>query len=652
MNNFTHFKVSTDEQGLCFLTIDMADSETNVLATGVLEELRAVLSSIAAEKPAGLAIVSAKGNGFIAGADVKEFTAIKSFDDAFQLIRRGQEVADQIEALAFPTVAVIHGFCLGGGLELALACNYRIALDDPQTRIGLPEIKLGIHPGFGGSVRAIRVLGPMAAMGLMLTGRTLAAQQARKMGLVDQAVPKRLLQQAAVKVLQTRPKQQRPKPWVQLLNRQPFRHLVAQQMVKQVSGKANKLHYPAPYALIELWRKYGGNEKTHLLEEANSVASLSNNHTAGNLVRVFLLQDALKASADKSLIDPHHVHVIGAGVMGGDIAAWCALRGFRVTVQDTHKAGLAKTMQRAHKLFSKRFRAKTHMVNACMDRLIADDKGYGVSQADVLIEAIFEDADAKRTLYKELERKIKPQALLATNTSSIRLEALSSALSDPTRLVGLHFFNPVAKMPLVEIVKGEQTSPDVVAKAMAFARHIDKLPITVQSSPGFLVNRVLVPYLIEAVSLLEQGVPKQIIDQAATDFGMPMGPIQLADTVGLDVCLFVAGILSKDLGFSVPERLRKQVDDGNLGMKSGQGFYQYAKGKPVKEEQQAYEGNFDELQARLIKRLTDEAQACLAENIVENSDLLDAGIIFGTGFAPFRGGPLKYLQDSSALSTS
>lgn len=652
MTEYTHFRIRREQNGICMLTIDMADSETNVLSASLLEELREVLNVIAAEKPTGVAILSAKSNGFIAGADVKEFTAIQSFDDAFTLIRRGQQVMDQIEALPCPTVAVINGFCLGGGLELSLACTYRIALDDPRTRIGLPEVKLGIHPGFGGSVRAIRLLGPIAAMGIMLTGRTLAAQQARKMGLVDFVVAGRLLQQAAVQTLVKPPPVRRPPWWTRMLNRQPFRQLIASGMVKQVAGKARADHYPAPFALIELWRKFGGNEKNMLLEEANSVASLSNNQTARNLVRVFLLQDALKSSAERSLINPRHVHVIGAGVMGGDIAAWCALQGFTVTVQDTSMPGIASSLKRAHKMYSKRFRGKSHIVNGPMDRLIPDPRGQGVARADVVIEAIFEDADAKRSLYQELEKSMKPDALIATNTSSIRLEELCTALSDPSRLVGLHFFNPVAKMPLVEIIRGKQTGDAEVARALAFARHIDKLPVTVASSPGFLVNRVLMPYLLEAVTLLEQGVPKQVIDRAATDFGMPMGPIRLADTVGLDVCLFVADILSRELGGVVPECLKQQVENQHLGVKSGQGFYRYKGGKPVREETPAYDGDPAAVQARLIAKITDEAQACLAENIVEDADKLDAGIIFGTGFAPFRGGPLRYLEETQLLQNN
>ena len=644
MQEFKHFRIEQSAAGIAWLSIDVAGSGANTLSKEVLEELNAVLDALIELRPKGLAIRSAKSGGFIAGADVKEFTHIESSDDALDLIRRGQHVMDRIEALAFPTVAVIAGFCLGGGLELALACNYRIALGDPKTRLGLPEVKLGIHPGFGGTVRAIRLLGPVAAMDLMLTGRTLAARQAKRIGLVDHAVPERLLESAAEQLFAAQPASHRPKVWLRWLNAAFLRPLIAGQIRKKVAKVANREHYPAPYALIDLWQKHGGDPRRMMEQEALSVARLTTTDTARNLLRVFLLQNRLKATADPSVIGVEHVHVVGAGVMGGDIAAWCALQGLQVTVQDTNRVGLASTMRRAHGLFKKRFRGQPHLVTAAMDRLIADEKGYGVAGADVIVEAIFENAEAKQSLYRELEPNLKPDALLATNTSSIRLETLARALENPGRLVGLHFFNPVAKMPLVEVVKSELCDDATALRAAAFARRIDKLPVIVKSAPGFLVNRVLMPYLLEAVVMSEEGIPNTVIDRAAKVFGMPMGPLELADTVGLDVCLFVADILAQELGAEVPERLRTLVGNGQLGVKSGAGFYRYKNGKPVKEPSAKARDDIGALQDRLIGRLVDEAAACLDEGVVEDADILDAAIIFGTGFAPFRGGPLHYRE--------
>jgi 3-hydroxyacyl-CoA dehydrogenase/enoyl-CoA hydratase/3-hydroxybutyryl-CoA epimerase len=377
-------------------------------------------------------------------------------------------------------------------------------------------------------------------------------------------------------------------------------------------------------------------------EEARSVAELITGSTAQNLVRVFFLMEKLKSMGRSSDFSASHVHVIGAGIMGSDIAAWCALQGLNVTLQDRDPKYIAPAMKQAYRLFKKRLK-KPRLIQSAMDRLMPDVNGQtGLERADVIIEAIFENVEAKQNLFREIEPVIKPDALLATNTSSIPLEVLNRALSRPERLVGLHFFNPVAKMQLVEIVVSASSSPDAVNRAKAFTRQIDRLPLPVKSTPGFLVNRVLMPYLLEAVSMVEEGISPAEIDSAAVDFGMPMGPILLADTVGLDICLHVAEIISKGLNISIPDRLREMVKEGRLGRKSGQGFYVYKKGRPVVSKTASSQTSARDLTDRLILRMVNEAVSCLNENVVEDADLLDAGIIFGTGFAPFRGGPLNY----------
>jgi len=378
--------------------------------------------------------------------------------------------------------------------------------------------------------------------------------------------------------------------------------------------------------------------------EASAVGRLINETSAQNLIRVFMLQDRLKAEGDKAEFRPKHVHVVGGGVMGGDIAAWCAMRGMRVTLQDRAPEFLTRAVQRAHALFRHKLKDK-YRVRAAMDRLMPDHRGSGVQGADVIIEAIFEDVEAKQALYAQIEPRMKENAILATNTSSIPLDVLGARLARPGRLVGLHFFNPVAKMPLLEIVHDSRTDPAVITRAAAFARHIDKLPLKVRSSPGFLVNRVLMPYLLEAVELLEEGVPAPVVDRAAVAFGMPMGPIELADTVGLDICLSVAGKMAEALQSQIPERLKVLVEEGNLGRKSGQGFYAWDKGRALKDGTKGVMPLSDtDISDRLILRLINESVACLREGVVEDEDLLDAGVIFGTGFAPFRGGPMHYIH--------
>ena len=638
-----HWKIKQSEDGIVWLGLDQAGSSTNVLSHDVTLELAKIVSEIEADSPTGVIFHSLKKSGYIAGADVTEFTNLGDEDEAHEYIREAQTLFDRIENLSCPTLAMINGFCLGGGTELSLACRYRIACDNEKTKLGLPEVKLGIHPGFGGTVRVLPRMGVFNAMNMMLSGRMLSARAAAKTGLVDFAVPARHLETAAVSVISTRPKNKRPSFMNRMAAKKLFRPAVAWFLKRKVSQRVNQSHYPAPFAIIDLWKECADDPELMMLREARSVANLMAGSTAKNLIRVFFLQEQLKAQGKQSKFTAQQVHVIGAGVMGGDIAAWCALQGLRVTLQDQSPERIAPAIKRAASLFKKRLK-KPRLIQAAMDRLIPDVKGLGVKTADVVIEAIFENLEAKHSLYKTLEPLMKADALLTTNTSSIPLDELSKVLQKPERLVGLHFFNPVAKMQLVEIVSAEKTDPEVVKATSSFARQIGRLPLPVKSTPGFLVNRILMPYLLEAVELLSEGVAAEQIDKVALKFGMPMGPVELADTVGLDICLSVAEILTTHLGGTVPELLRQKVGDNNLGRKTGSGFYQYKKGKPVKKSAETNKKSSDSIRERLISRLLNESMTCLREEIVESSDLLDAGIIFGTGFAPFRGGPMHYAE--------
>lgn len=648
MTELSHFRLETDEQGFAWLWFDQAESKVNVLSSDALTELASVLERLHETPPRGLVIGSAKPAGFIAGADVKEFSALTERDQALAKILTAHRVFQRLEQLPCPSVARIHGYCLGGGLELALACRYRVALDDPKTRLGLPEILLGIHPGFGGSVRLIRKIGAPAAFELMLTGRSVDAVKAARLGLVDFAVPERHLDRACRHLLTSQPPKKRPSWLLRLANLAVVRPLLAAYLRRRVARRASPQHYPAPYALIGLWQRFGASDAM-FQAEAESVAELLLSETSRNLVQLFFLRERLKGLGRGN--EPfRHVHVVGAGVMGGDIAAWCAAQGLKASLQDLAPQYLAPAVKRAWQLFARTFKRR-HQEIAARDRFIPDVKGVQIGCADLVIEAIVENLEAKQALYREIEPRLGPGALLATNTSSLPLEALAKALKRPDRLVGLHFFNPVAKMQLVEIVRGADTSAEAVAKAAAFARAIDKLPLPVKSAPGFLVNRTLMPYLMEAVILLEEGVPAPIIDRAATEFGMPMGPILLADTVGLDICLAVAEILARELGGQVPERLRQMVTAGKLGVKSGEGFYRYKRGKPVKAKSGPSPLPQAVLQDRLILRLLNECVAVLREGVVEDADLIDAGLVFGAGFAPFRGGPMGYLRQCGIEAT-
>ena len=637
-----HWTLRRDDDGIAWLCFDKADASTNVLSRDVMTELNSMLEAIEKDLPKAVVVTSGKKSGFIAGADIKEFTGLKDSEQAYEMVRAGQQVLDRLEALKCPTIALINGFALGGGLELALACRYRIINDDPKTVIGLPEVKLGIHPGFGGTVRSVQLAGPLKAMDMMLTGKNIRPKPARAMGLVDQVVPARHLERAA-RMMALKPPKPRQLPLQdKLMNLGPARNVLAGVLEKQVAKKARRDHYPAPYAIIDLWKRYGDKPALMMEKEARSIAELFCTDTSRNLVRVFLLQDKLKALGGKTRHAFKHVHVVGAGVMGGDIAVWCALRGMTVTLQDREPKYIAPVVKRAAKLYQKKLR-DPRLVQAALDRLMPDVEGRGVANADVVIEAIFEDAEAKKSLFRDLEPRMKPEAILATNTSSIRLEDLQDALDKPGRLIGLHFFNPVAMMPLVEVIHTPDTPQAEIDKGIAFARKIDKLPLPCLSSPGFVVNRVLMPYMMEALLAGEDGVPMPLIDSAAKRFGMPMGPVELADTVGLDVALHVAKILGAAYGVPVPDRLVEMVEKKRLGRKTGRGFYEWKDGKAVKPQVKDARPPQD-LADRLVLPMVNECVAVWRDGVVTDLDLLDAGVIFGTGFAPFRGGPINFAR--------
>jgi 3-hydroxyacyl-CoA dehydrogenase/enoyl-CoA hydratase/3-hydroxybutyryl-CoA epimerase len=645
-SSYRHWRSEQDAARIVHLTLDRADSSTNSLSREVLDELDQLLRGLEHASPRALIIRSGKRNGFIAGADINEFTGLGTVEEALPLIRRGQEILARIEALPVPTIALIHGFCLGGGLELALACRYRIASDDPGTKLGFPEIKLGIHPGFGGTLRSIRLVGPLAALDMMLTGRTLASRQARKIGLVDYVVAERHLDNA-IKGLLAAPPAPRQLPLKERLAGLPLlRSIVAQLLRRKVAEKADPRHYPAPYSLIDLWRSFSSDEAANYAAEGESVARLIIGSSARNLVRVFQLQERLKAQGKVDSDRPQSVHVVGGGVMGGDIAVWCALQGLRVTIQDLDRARLGQVVKRGRNLFNRILKDR-RAVEAALDRLTPDPYGHGVGRADLVIEAIFEDADAKRKLYCQLEPLMRAEAILASNTSSIPLEELAPSLSRPGRLVGLHFFNPVDRMQLVEVVAMAASDPAAIARAAALVLAIKRLPLPVRSSPGFLVNRILMPYLLEAVVMVEEGVAPEVIDRAAVDFGMPMGPVRLADAVGLDICLSVARIFSRHFNTEIPGRLEQLVAAGHLGRKSGRGFYEYDRNQGSKASVGSSPPSA-EIADRLMLRLLNEAVACLREGVVADADLLDGGVIFGSGFAPFRGGPLQYIREAGA----
>ncbi len=646
---FKHWKLTTDIDNVLWLSLDREGKSTNSLSLEVLSELATIIENLETDAPAGLVLQSAKPGSFIVGADVREFDDYDDPEMAGDGIDQVHRLFNRIQALPFPKVVTIDGMCLGGGLELALTFDYRIASDLEHTRLGFPEIKLGIYPGFGGSARSVQQAGASNAMQLMLSTRNLRPRAARAMGLIDEVVgPHGSLRWAARRAVKQGRKSRQPGQLKRLQNFGPVRTMMARMMRKQVAARANPEHYPAPFELIEAWELYGDDPQRMMAEESERVGKLITGDTSKNLRRVFFLMERLKGFGKQTDASFRRVHVIGAGVMGGDIAAWCVLQGMEVTLQDRELKYIEPALKRAKSLFQKKLRERSKIEGA-LSRLVPDVDGKGVGKADVIIEAIFEDVDAKRKLFSKIEPNMKPGAVLATNTSAIPLAEISSVLEKPERLIGIHFFNPVAKMPLVEVVYDETSDAAQVARGAAFCGALNRFPLPVKSSPGFLVNRVLAGYMAKAMSMhLEKGIPIEILDKAATSFGMPMGPVELADTVGLDVCMKVVTLLGGESSKKEAALLKEKVHAGELGKKSGKGFYVWEKGKPKREDKDSGQYALDDITESLMQPYFDACEAALADGIVEDADVLDAGMIFGTGFAPFRGGPLHYLKQKGA----
>lgn len=643
---FRHWRTESGADGILVLTLDREGQSANSLGREVLEELLSLLERMVLEPPRGIVLRSGKPGSFVVGADIREFETFARKGQVVDAIRRGHRAFDALAALPCPTVSAIHGACMGGGTEISLACRFRVASNDPKTRIGLPEVMLGIQPGWGGSARLPHLVGAPAAFDMMLTGRALSAGAARAIGLVDAVCDEAALLDTARRLIAGRPgraPKQRLLAWA--TNLWPVRQVLAPMVRGQVARKANPKHYPAPFAMIDLWRRHGGSVRAMLRVEPRAVEKLAATPTAQNLVRVYFLQEALKAQGSKDGHGIARVHVVGAGVMGGDIAAWCALQGFEVSLQDREMKYIQPALDRAAELFAKKLKTPERIAPV-QARLVADVEGARVPEADLVIEAIFENVEAKQALYAALEPRMKPGALLVSNTSSIPLDVLRAKLAQPARFAGLHYFNPVAQMPLVEIVRHGAADADTVRRLSGFVRAIDKLPVVVAATPGFLVNRILMPYMLEAATAWAEGIPGAAIDRAAKSFGMPMGPIELIDTVGLDVAASVGRILAPFLGLDLPKGLDGSVEPGRRGKKDGQGLYTWKDGKAVKPElPKGYEPPAD-LADRLVLPMVNEAVACLGDGVVERAELLDAGVIFGTGFAPFRGGPIQYVRET------
>ncbi|TCM20372.1 short chain enoyl-CoA hydratase /3-hydroxyacyl-CoA dehydrogenase [Novosphingobium sp. PhB165] len=644
---FKHWQFSRDADGMAWAVIDQHGTGANTLSQAVLEEFSRILDLVEQRAPKALVIRSAKKSGFLAGADISEFRGVTDAAAIRARIASAHVVVDRLAAFTLPTIAVMHGYAMGGGLEIALACNQRIAVEG--TRFGFPEVQIGLHPGLGGTARFPHLCDPIEAMSAMLTGKSIHDREAQRMGLVDTVVPERHVRAAIGAAVSGDLGQARQGLVGQLKDTAPARRLAARQMRAQAEARAPSAHYPAPYALIDLWEEHGGDMEAMKQAEIASFAHLMLTDTAQNLIRVFFLRQKLKDLAPNAS-GVAQVHVIGAGAMGGDIAAWCAWQGLRTSLSDVKPEPIGAAIGRAAALYEKIAHGDRLKIRDALDRLIPDPEGHGIASADLVIEAAPEKVDLKRKLYADAEPRMKEGAILATNTSSIPLAELRERLRRPERLVGIHFFNPVSRLDLVEVVSHDGTKAEVAAEARAFVGRIGKLPAPAKSAPGFIVNRILTPYLVEAFALMDEGLPPDVIDKAATDFGMPVGPLELADQVGLDIGLAVAEMLKRELDWPLPDApqwLKDKVEAGDLGRKTGKGIYLWRDGKAVKGHP-AKHGTLTpdpDLVDRLILPMLNTAVTVLREGVNDDPDVIDAAMVFGTGFAPFRGGPLHYARE-------
>jgi 3-hydroxyacyl-CoA dehydrogenase / enoyl-CoA hydratase / 3-hydroxybutyryl-CoA epimerase len=658
------FMRETGDDGVCILTFDRPNSSANVFDLAALRELDCHLLAIQSDRAVrGVIIISAKKSIFIAGADLHALSTARNSNELCDIIELGQNAFNRLAALPVPTVAAIHGACLGGGYELALACNYRIASPDKATKIGLPETQLGILPAWGGSTRLPRLIGLPAALDVILGGKTLAAKAALKRGMIDELVPCEYMLDVARKRILERGKGLRHRPSDTkraLANSALARKLIFKRVSADVM-KRTRGRYPAiPKALEVCVQGLGTSIEQSLRMERDAVVQLAQSEACKNLIRIFFLQERAKkllSKGDTASPPVGRMCVIGAGVMGAGIAQWSSARGIQVILRDINPEQVAKGMATSARLYNeglKRYAFTKVEARAGMDRIFPTAGEVPLGSMDVVIEAAVERMDLKKQIFQRLDDSAGANTILATNTSALSITEIASATKQPERVVGIHFFNPVHKMQLVEVVVGRQTSPEVVRRAVRYVQQIGKLPVVVKDSPGFLVNRILLPYLMEAGLLFEAGARVEDIDQSMLDFGMPMGPLRLIDEVGLDVANHVSETMAAAFSprLCAPKVLSAMLKAGLLGRKSGAGFYLHKKGKgepAVNTQLGQYQtstraAGFSQnvLRDRLVLLMVNEAARCLEEGVVDEPADVDFGMIMGTGFAPFLGGPLRF----------
>ena len=638
MQGLQHWSVSVDADNLCWLTLDVAGKSVNVLTHAVMAELGQILDWLDQQDTiAGIGMLSGKPGGFVYGANIAEFELLTTADDVLQHMQMVHGLFNRIESFGAPTIVGIDGIAVGGGLEIALTFDRLLTTASNKTKLGFPEVNLGILPGYGGSGRAYGRVGTAVVTEMMMSGKPLSANAALAAGLIDETVDDAADLQPTMATWLTQQSQQKP-PRQQRENTADQSALDAAraQFLKRLRAD----HTPAPFAIIDHVARHGHSAAAMSAGEMDIFPDLMVGTTSKNLRRLYYLTDKVRKTArGNSAIQ--NLHVVGAGVMGGDIAAVAAMSGLNVTLTDMNEIAMHAAIDRAAQLFARRLKSDDK-ITAARNRLTADPDGHGAAHADLVIEAVAEKLPVKQAVFAALEQVIKPDAILATNTSAIPLEDIAAALQDPSRLIGLHFFNPVPVLPLVEVIWSQYSNQDFVTRGMQFAGQIGKMPIRCQSAPGFLVNRALLPYMFKAVEAVAAGEDADQIDESLVDFGMPMGPIELCDQVGLDVCLDVGMVLG--IAPATEAVLREKCEAQNLGRKTGTGFYQWDGNRPIRPRAAVDVARMADIAAAMLAPMIEQCQQAVDEGVVDSADSADAGMIFGTGFPGFRGGPLHWSQ--------
>ncbi len=653
---------------------DHIGESANKMSTPIMTRLTEVLEEISENKEFKAAvIISRKKKIFIAGADINEIKSLKTKDDFAQAVSGGQAIMNAIEDLPIPVIAAIHGACAGGGCELSLACDYRIASDSNDTKIGLPETKLGIIPGFGGCVRLPRVVGIQAALDVILAGKMVPAKKALKMGLIDKMVHPAILEEQAMimanDIIKNGAKKRKKIFAARGLANQFLESALGRSIVfsqaKKMTLKKSHGHYPALLVALGVIQKTVGlSDRQKAMEiEKEGFCSVAGGEVSKNLINLFFLMEDVKkrngVASDVKGLETKHIGVLGAGTMGGGIAYVAADKGVFVRLKDISTDAIAKGFEAARKIWDKALQKRyltTYELNEKMSHISGGTDYAGFKQLDVVIEAIVENMDIKKKVIAETVQQLKAECVFATNTSSLSVTEMAKAHPQPENFLGMHFFSPVHMMPLVEVIRGPQTSDQSTATVYNLAKKMGKIPVVVKDAPGFLVNRLLVPYMMEAAFYLQEGASIEKVDKIfVKTFGMPMGPFELMDSVGLDVCVKVSKIFKDSLGerIQLPDILLKLEKTDRLGQKNGKGFYSYEKGRKTQVDQSVYSAlglssptdplSEDEIIGRAMYNMVNEAALVLIEeNVVGSASDLDLAMIMGTGFPPFRGGLLRW----------